>query len=80
MRFNVHVEISLETLATSTPIKSFENMNLHPNIMKDIVFHSYTIPIPIQAQAFPMVLFGCDLLGCTKTRSKKIAAFAFLFI
>jgi superfamily II DNA/RNA helicase len=75
-RFNVDVEISLETLAPSVPIESFEDMNVYHNIMKDIVFHSYTTPIPIQAQGLLVALFGHDLLGCIETRFVKTVAFA----
>lgn len=49
---------------------------LHPSIMKDIAFHGYTMPTPIQAQAMPIALSGRDLLGCAETGSGKTAAFA----
>jgi len=48
--------------------------------MKDITFHSYITPTPIQAQALHVALFGCDLLGCVETRSRKTIAFAFPLI
>ncbi len=51
-------------------------MNVYHNIMKDIVFHSYTTPIPIQAQGLLVALFGHDLLGCIETRFVKTVAFA----
>jgi ATP-dependent RNA helicase DDX5/DBP2 len=79
-RFNVDVEISPKTLVTSIPIESFEVMNVYPSITKEIAFHSYTTPIPIQAQVLFVALFGHDVLGCTKTRSMKIVAFVLLFI
>lgn len=43
--------------------------------MKDIAFHGYTTPTPIQAQAMPIALSGRDLLGCAETGSGKTAAF-----
>lgn len=49
---------------------------LHPSIMKDIIFHEYTTPTSIQAQAMPVALSGRDLLGCAETGSGKTAAFA----
>lgn len=49
---------------------------LHQSIMKDIAFHEYTTPTPIQAQAMPVALSGRDLLGCAETGSGKTAAFA----
>ncbi len=48
-RFNVDVETFLKTLIALAPIESFEDMNFHPSIMKDIAFHSYITPTPIQA-------------------------------
>ncbi len=75
-RLNVDIEISPKTLVASAPIESFEDMNLHPSIMKDIVFHSYTTPTPIQAQALFMALSSHDLLGCTKTGFGKTTTFA----
>jgi ATP-dependent RNA helicase DDX5/DBP2 len=80
MRLNVDVEVFFETLATSAPIESFEDMNLHPNIMKDIVFPSYITPTPIQTQALHVALFGRDLLGCTKIGFGKTTTFVFPFI
>lgn len=44
--------------------------------MKDIAFHGYTTPTPIQAQAMPIALSGRDLLGCAETGSGKTAAFS----
>jgi ATP-dependent RNA helicase DDX5/DBP2 len=64
---NVDVEISLKTLVALVPIESFEDMNLHPSIMKDIVFHSYITLAPIQAQALHVALSGRDVLRCIKT-------------
>ncbi|CAM6017881.1 unnamed protein product [Sphagnum balticum] len=75
-RLNVDVEISPDSAPASAPIESFEDMNLHTSIMKDIAFHSYTNPTPIQAQALPVALSGRDLLGCAETGSGKTAAFA----
>lgn len=49
---------------------------LHSSIMKDISFHGYTTPTPIQAQAMPVALSGRDLLGCAETGSGKTAAFS----
>lgn len=48
---------------------------LNQGIMKDIIFHEYTRPTSIQAQAMPVALSGRDLLGCAETGSGKTAAF-----
>jgi len=52
VKLNVDVKISPKTLVASTPIESFEDMNLHPNIMKNIAFHSYIIPTPFKHKFF----------------------------
>ncbi|EFJ32009.1 hypothetical protein SELMODRAFT_75384 [Selaginella moellendorffii] len=75
-RLNVDVEITDGTPAAQAPVETFEDMCLHANIMKDIAFHEYTNPTPIQAQAMPVALSGRDLLGCAETGSGKTAAFA----
>eukprot|EP00897_Mesotaenium_endlicherianum_P009468 jgi/Mesen1/854/ME000112S10995 len=75
-RLNVIVEITAGTSVAPAPIESFEDMGLHANIVKDIVFHKYTTPTPIQAQAMPVALLGKDVLGCAETGSGKTAAFS----
>uniref|UniRef100_A0A0C9RXP6 RNA helicase n=1 Tax=Wollemia nobilis TaxID=56998 RepID=A0A0C9RXP6_9CONI len=75
-RLNVDVQITPGTSPAPAPVESFEDMCLHPSIMKDIVFHEYTRPTPIQAQAMPVALSGRDLLGCAETGSGKTAAFS----
>lgn len=75
-RLNVDVEITEGTALALAPVETFEDMCLHPSIMKDIAFHEYTTPTPIQAQAMPVALSGRDLLGCAETGSGKTAAFS----
>ncbi|CAI5473054.1 unnamed protein product [Closterium sp. Yama58-4] len=75
-RLNVTVEVTPGTGVAPAPVESFDDMGLHPNISKDIVYHSYTNPTPIQAQAMPIALSNRDLLGCAETGSGKTAAFA----
>lgn len=74
-RLNLDVTVSSDSLAAPAPIESFNDMCLHPSIMKDIAYHDYTRPTSIQAQAMPIALSGRDLLGCAETGSGKTAAF-----
>ncbi|KAL6200490.1 hypothetical protein ACLB2K_030271 [Fragaria x ananassa] len=76
LRLNLDVSVSPDSAPPPAPIESFTDMCLHPSIMKDIAFHGYTMPTPIQAQAMPVALSGRDLLGCAETGSGKTAAFA----
>ena len=54
---------------------SFENLNLHPHILKAIVHLGYTTPTPIQKQAIPELLAGHDIMASAQTGTGKTAAF-----
>jgi superfamily II DNA/RNA helicase len=54
---------------------SFENLNLHPSILKSIAESGYTEATPIQAQAIPEIMAGNDLMASAQTGSGKTAAF-----
>jgi len=54
---------------------SFENLNLHPHILKAIVDSGYTTPTPIQKQAIPELLSGHDIMASAQTGTGKTAAF-----
>ncbi|MHB1680910.1 MAG: DEAD/DEAH box helicase [bacterium] len=43
--------------------------------MRAIIDAGYTIPTPVQAQAIPLVLAGCDLIAVAQTGTGKTAAF-----
>jgi len=75
-RLNVQVEVTEGSKPAASPIESFEDMNLHENIMRDIAFHEYDKPTPIQCQAIPIALSHRDILGIAETGSGKTAAFA----
>ncbi|MDD4930328.1 MAG: DEAD/DEAH box helicase [Gallionella sp.] len=55
---------------------SFADLNLAPEILRALTESGYTIPTPIQAQAIPLVLDGCDLMAGAQTGTGKTAAFA----
>ncbi|KAI3890349.1 hypothetical protein MKW92_035299 [Papaver armeniacum] len=76
LRLNLDVTAAPDSAPAPAPIESFKYMCLHESIMKDIVFHKYTRPTSIQAQAMPVALNGRDLLGYAELGSGKIAAFA----
>ena len=54
---------------------SFQDLNLHPEILKAIEGLGHTVPTPIQLEAIPKILEGCDMRGSSKTGSGKTAAF-----
>ena len=54
----------------------FTEFNFHPLIAAGITAEGYTTPTPIQQQAIPKVLAGCDVMGLAQTGTGKTAAFA----
>lgn len=54
---------------------SFQELNLHPSILANIIVLGYDTPTPIQSQTIPIVSKGRDLLGIAKTGSGKTASF-----
>jgi ATP-dependent RNA helicase RhlE len=54
----------------------FTEFNFHPLIAAGITAEGYTTPTPIQQQAIPQVLAGCDVMGLAQTGTGKTAAFA----
>ena len=54
---------------------TFKQLSLHPQILKAIEEMGHTTPTPIQAQAIPKVLEGCDLRASAQTGTGKTAAF-----
>lgn len=54
----------------------FKDLPLIEPIQRALAEMEYTEPSPIQAQAIPVLLEGCDLLACAQTGTGKTAAFA----
>ena len=54
----------------------FEDLKLHPAILKALRDENYSEPTSIQAQAIPLVLEKKDVLGSAQTGTGKTAAFA----
>jgi len=59
----------------ASPVLSFANLGLHPDLLKAIAETGYTTPTPIQAQAIPAVVAGRDVMGAAQTGTGKTAAF-----
>ena len=53
----------------------FAALNLSPEIVKSLLESGYSKPTPIQLQAIPKIIEGCDLLASAQTGSGKTAAF-----
>ncbi len=57
-------------------LQHFSSLNLCKPLLDALEKQSYDTPTPIQAQAIPPALEGCDVLGCAQTGTGKTAAFA----
>jgi len=54
----------------------FEDLKLHPDILKALKDENYTEPTSIQAKAIPLIIDKNDVLGSAQTGTGKTAAFA----
>ena len=53
----------------------FDQLGLHPNILKGITEIGFTKPTPVQEQAIPPILAGKDVIATAQTGTGKTAAF-----
>lgn len=56
-------------------LMTFQELNLHPSILKALEENDYKNPTPIQAMAIPKILEGHDLQASAQTGTGKTAAF-----
>ena len=54
----------------------FEDLNLHPTLLKAVKDQNYTTPTAIQQKTIPYILQRNDVLGTAQTGTGKTAAFA----
>ncbi len=54
---------------------SFQDLDLHPNLLKAVEHNKYTTPTPIQMMAIPKIIEGCDIQASAQTGTGKTAAF-----
>ena len=55
---------------------SFDQLNLMPQLVRNVRACGYDEPTPIQREVIPVALAGRDVLGCAQTGTGKTAAFA----
>lgn len=56
-------------------MNTFEELSLHPGILKALVDAGFDTPTPIQQQVIPEIMNGRDILGSAQTGTGKTAAF-----
>ena len=54
---------------------NFTTLGLHTALTRRCESLGYSEPTPIQKGAIPLILSGCDLIGCAETGTGKTAAF-----
>lgn len=62
-------------MTTETPLMTFEELDLAPQLLKALNKKGYKRPTAVQAETIPHVLDGRDLLGSAPTGTGKTAAF-----
>jgi len=79
VRESMGIEIQSDASAqgfTPAPLQSWSEMSILPSwITKSLQEHSWEAPMPVQAQAFPILLGGQNLIGIAQTGSGKTIAF-----
>ncbi|MDT8991118.1 DEAD/DEAH box helicase [Curvibacter sp. APW13] len=66
-----------ESTKAAEPVsQSFANLELAPALRKAVAEMGYQSMTPIQAQAIPVVIQGCDVMGAAQTGTGKTAAFS----
>lgn len=61
-------------MTTTNPV-NFDQLQLHPSILRAVASAGYSQATPVQAQAIPMILDGHDVLASAQTGTGKTAAF-----
>lgn len=61
--------------AVPVPVRSFEAASLPPQVFREIEEAGFVEPTPIQAQCWPILGAGHDLIGIAKSGSGKTLAF-----
>jgi superfamily II DNA/RNA helicase len=71
----IPIELNLCARLKKRNPMTFEELQLHPAILKALEACGYSEPTPIQAQAIPMAMAGHDLIATAQTGTGKTAAF-----
>ncbi len=72
----IYIKQKYAIFAIQNTNMTFQDLNLHRNILQVLAEENYTNPTPIQQQAIPIILEEEDLVGCAQTGTGKTGAFA----
>ncbi|KAI7860004.1 hypothetical protein BDC45DRAFT_601488 [Circinella umbellata] len=70
-----NIPVSVERGEAPTPVKTFDQADLHPVMKENVRLAGYAQPTPVQTMSIPIVTAGKDLMACAQTGSGKTAAF-----
>ncbi|KAK2973326.1 hypothetical protein RJ640_027969 [Escallonia rubra] len=73
--YRKQLELKLHGKDVPKPIKTWHQIGLSTKILETIKKLNYEKPMPIQAQALPIIMSGRDCIGVAKTGSGKTLAF-----
>ncbi|KAM0015945.1 putative RNA helicase [Helianthus debilis subsp. tardiflorus] len=73
--YRKELELKVHGKDVPKPIKTWYQTGLTTKILETIRTLKYDKPMPIQAQAFPVIMSGRDCIGVAKTGSGKTLAF-----
>lgn len=73
--FRARQEISVVGRNVPKPVESFEEASFPDYVLEEITRCGFKAPTPIQAQAWPVALSGCDVIGIAETGSGKTCAY-----
>lgn len=65
----------VEAVDGKSPLPSFTDLGLMPELLRAVEDAGYTNPTPIQQQAIPLALKGRDIIGLAQTGTGKTAGF-----
>lgn len=73
--YRKQLELKIHGKDVPKPVKSWHQTGLTSKILETIKKLNYEKPMPIQAQALPVIMSGRDCIGIAKTGSGKTLAF-----
>ncbi len=71
----VHAAVETRAEEEYKAVHTFIDFALEPRLQKNVEYHGYATPTPIQDQAIPVLMEGKDVVGIANTSTGKTAAF-----
>lgn len=72
----LHLLMAIPDDHPETPLATFADLQIHPDVVRAIAAVGYESPTGIQAATIPALMAGSDVVGLAQTGTGKTAAFA----